>query len=119
MTSCAAQCLPDASAQVLDLIAEDEHELRTVSKCSIIKKAGCAVGVAAAIGSCGGPANIPCIISRLKALHGCGKWYLLPSSPTQPPLPIHALAHECHLHIISLNSFCQILKCRGLCKDFC
>jgi hypothetical protein len=81
MTSCAAQCLPDASAQVLDLIAEDEHELRTVSKCSIIKKAGCAVGVAAAIGSCGGPANIPCIISRLKALHGCGKWYLLPSSP--------------------------------------
>jgi hypothetical protein len=77
MTSCAAQCLPDAPAQVLDLIAEDEHELRIMSKCNIIKKAECAVGVAAAISSCGGPANIPCIISRLKALHGCGKWYLL------------------------------------------
>jgi hypothetical protein len=84
MTSCAAQCLPDAPAQVLDLIAEDEHELRIMSKCNIIKKAECAVGVAAAISSCGGPANIPCIISRLKALHGCGKWYLLLST-TPPP----------------------------------
>ncbi|ELR20198.1 uncharacterized protein ACA1_116700 [Acanthamoeba castellanii str. Neff] len=86
-TACIQGCANEA--YVLDLIAEDEHELRIMSKCNIIKKAECAVGVAAAISSCGGPANIPCIISRLKALHGCGK------------------------------CFCQTLKCRGLCKDFC
>jgi hypothetical protein len=91
MTSCAAQCLIDAPTQVLELIAAEEHELRIMSKCNIIKKAECAVGVAAAISSCGGPENIPCVISRLKMLHGCGKWYYFPPFPLVVPCSTHSL----------------------------
>jgi hypothetical protein len=112
MTSCAAQCLIDAPTQVLELIAAEEHEMRIMSKCNIIKKAECAVGVAAAISTCGGPENIPCVISRLKMLHGCAKWY---HSPPFHPSPSTAHSH----HAITIHSFCQSLKCRGLCKDFC
>jgi hypothetical protein len=118
MTSCAAQCLIDAPTQVLELIAAEEHEMRIMSKCNIIKKAECAVGVAAAISTCGGPENIPCVISRLKMLHGCGKWYHSPPSPLALAYcSAHSLTsrnHHPHQH-----SFCQSLKCRGLCKDFC
>lgn len=75
MTTCGAQCLEDVPAQVLELIAEDDDEMEIMSKCNILKKAKCAVGVAAAISGCGGIANIPCIVAKLKSLHGCAKWY--------------------------------------------
>jgi hypothetical protein len=67
LSHCASQCLYSATTDVFELVAEPE----LLGKCSWIKKAACAVGIAGAVAACGGPEDIPCILAALKALEGC------------------------------------------------
>jgi hypothetical protein len=68
LAQCASQCLFSATTDVFDLIAPVDAPL---GKCSWLKKAACAVGIAGAVAACGGPEDIPCILAALKALEGC------------------------------------------------
>jgi hypothetical protein len=68
LAQCASQCLHSASTDVFDLIAPVDAPF---GKCSWIKKAACAIGIASAVAACGGPEDIICILAALKALEGC------------------------------------------------
>ncbi|ELR13230.1 uncharacterized protein ACA1_100670 [Acanthamoeba castellanii str. Neff] len=68
LAQCASQCLYSSTTDVFDLIAPVDAPF---GKCSWIKKAACAIGIASAVAACGGPEDILCILAALKALEGC------------------------------------------------